>query len=56
MLRLLSSPPSQCQLASSSEVAQLTKGMSDNEAARSDATGIRDKENADFNLEEARRE
>merc|ERR1719440_916240 len=37
----------------SSEVAQLTKGMSDNEAARSDATGIRDKENADFNLEEA---
>merc|ERR1719238_1418545 len=37
----------------SSEVAQLTKGMSDNEAARSDATGIRDKENADFKLEEA---
>merc|ERR1719163_1417605 len=37
----------------SSEVAQLTKSMSDNEAARSDATGIRDKENADFVAEEA---
>merc|ERR1719258_764941 len=37
----------------SQEIAQLEKDIADNEAARDEATTIRDKENADFQKEES---